>query len=245
MLTVPRPARARVAQMRDTGTDAGITLTELLVTMVLMSIVSALALTWLLGSSNSNTKTTNSGFATSDARNVLQSWPALLRVADSPYNAPAALAASGSPTPAATTGAPGDSTGRFLAISPTSLTFNADVGNRAPCSTACARTDTTQVTLALTNGALTQKLVTSSGTNAITFVRTGATTGACLFTAYDVDGNSLGCDPSTTPLASIARIDLTFSVTPDNSGTKQTFSTSTAITGTFAPIVSTATAASP
>ena len=238
--------RARLDRARRTGVDAGVTLTELLVSMGLMLIVATLALGWLIGENTSDTKTTNSTFALSDARNLLQAWPALLRVADSPSGGYTSVQSSGS-TAAATTVAPGQSTGRFLAISTTSITFNADVGNRASCTTNCARGATTQVTLALSNGALTQTLVTNGTTKTMTYVRSGAAllpaSGSCLFTAYSPSGTMLGC-ASSLPLGTIASITLAFTVTPDQSGTTQTYSTSTAITGSFAPAVATATATS-
>lgn len=236
--------RHRLDQARSTGSDAGITLVELLVTMVLMTIVSGLALSWLIGENTTDTKTQNSSFAAGDARTVLQAWPALLQVADSPWYGQTSLPASGSPTPSPTaTLDPGTDTGRFLAISGNSITFNADIANApaSTCSDACPRSKpTSQVTLALTNGALTQTIVQSGAAQkSITFVRSGATlASACLFTAFDAFGNSLGCDPTTTPLGSVARIVLAFTVTPDLKGTPQTYQTSTTITGTFAPIVS-------
>lgn len=245
MLTV----RQRLATMRRTGVDAGITLTELLVTMVLMTIVMGLALSWFLGESSTDTKTQNSSFAQGGARTVLQSWPALLQVADSPWYGRTALPASGSPTPSPTaTLAPGLDTGRFLAITANSITFNADLAN-APssnCGDSCQRSaPTSQVTLALSNGALTQTIVQSgAATKSITLVRTGAAlANTCLFSAYDSAGTALSCT-SATPLGSIARVVLAFTVTPDLNGTPQTYQTSIGITGQFAPEVSSSATAS-
>jgi prepilin-type N-terminal cleavage/methylation domain-containing protein len=237
--------RRRLALARATGPDAGITLVELMVTIVLMSIVSALALTWLLGESKTDTKTQNSTFTTSAARNVLDAWSALLRVADVPSNGYASIAASGAPAPAPTTVAPGaSSVGRFLAIGTRSITFNADVANApsSTCAGSCLRGGTTQVTLSLTaGGAMTQQLVQQgSATKSVTLVSSGAastSSNGCLFSTFDVNGNALGCGP-TTPLASIARVSLAFAVTPPLNGTAQSFQSSTVITGIFAPLVS-------
>jgi prepilin-type N-terminal cleavage/methylation domain-containing protein len=239
--------RRRLELVRRAGTDAGITLVELMVTMVLMSIVSALALNWLLGENKTDTKTQNAAFTTSSARTVLDAWPALLRVADVPSNGYTALAASGAPAPTLTTVAPGTtSTGRFLAISSTSITFNADVAN-APsttCGATCLRGNTTQVTLSLTGGAMTQQLVQQgSATKRITLVPKGAAlAGTCLFSTFDAAGNALGCDANTA-LGSIARVSLAFAITPTTGGAPQTFQTSALITGTFGqPATPTATA---
>jgi type II secretory pathway pseudopilin PulG len=249
--------RRRLELARRPGPDAGITLVELMVTMVLMTIVSALALTWLIGESKTDTKTQNSTLATSSARNVLDAWSALLRVADVPSNGYASLAASGAPAPTLTTIVPGSvSTGRFLAITATSITFNADVANApaATCAATCLRTSTTQVTLALTGGAMKQQLVQQgSPTKAITLLSSGAAVANnspstsrnynCLFSTFDLNGNALGCD-ANTPLGAVARITLGFAVTPVH-GTAQTFQTSSVVTGTVDSLVSASATATP
>jgi type II secretory pathway pseudopilin PulG len=249
MLTATNALRRVRARVHGDDPEAGISLTELIVTMSLMSIVAALALNWLLGATSASTKTTNSSFATSDARNVLLSWPALLRVADAPLT-------SSSTSPAPPVSGAGTSTNRFQSITPTSISFNADLGNRpTSCTPGCSRGPTTLVTLSIVpvtvGGTATNKLVqtltTSTGkVSSVTVVASGAgrvpnatgTGSACLFTTYDQNGNKLNPSCSTsTPLASIARVDLAFTVTPTDGstvgGTLQTFQTSTQITGTF------------
>jgi hypothetical protein len=76
-----RVIRRRARAVVDTG-DAGITLMELIVAMVLNVIIGAMTVGILLSINNSSTNSTDRTVNTAGARNTIQDWTALLRVAD-------------------------------------------------------------------------------------------------------------------------------------------------------------------
>lgn len=215
-----RELRRRRAVLRG---DAGITLTELVVTMSLMSIVGALSLTWFLNSTTITTRTIDAAQTTAGARNAVTAWAGLLQVADSR--------------------SPGGADDRITALTPTSITFDADLDNRPTCTTApCPTTATTPVTLALvtstsgstTTSQLVQTIVRASGPTRLVQVPAGVTAGACLFRPYDATGAALGCSGLTVAQrASITRVDIAFTVTPPT-GPVQTYRTSVAVPGSTA-----------
>ena len=221
--------RRRFARVRG---DDGITLVELIVTMSLMSIVGALSLTFFLGSSTTNARTIDAAQTASGARNAVTAWSGLLQVADSTN--------------------PGGTDDRITALTPTSITFAADLNNRPACTTApCPTTATTPVTLALvstTSGAkttsqLVQTIARTSGSStliqvlsgaAVAPVPVGATYTPCLFRPFDATGTALPCTGLTVAQrASITRIDIAFTVTPPT-GSVQTYRTSVAVPGSTA-----------
>ena len=212
--------------------DDGITLTELVVTMTLMSIVGALSLSFFLGSSASNARTIDSAQTASGARNAVTAWSGLLQVADSTN--------------------PGGTDDRITALTPTSITFAADLDNRPTCSAApCPTTATTPVTLALvsttsgttTTTQLVQTIARTSGSSkliqvpagaALAPVPVGSSFGQCLFRPYDLTGTALPCTGLTVAQrSSITRIDIAFTVTP-KTGPVQTYRTSVAVPGSTA-----------
>ena len=79
-----------------------------------------MAMAWFLGASDASTATTDADLGTASARNALQTWAALLRVAGSPTD-------------------PGSGTGRITSLSATSITFNAYRSGTATCTSALHR----------------------------------------------------------------------------------------------------------
>jgi Tfp pilus assembly protein PilW len=78
------PARVigrRSRAVRDTH-DAGITLMELLVAMVINLIIGTLTVSIFLAVNNSSNNSVDRAVSTANARNTIQAWTALLRVAD-------------------------------------------------------------------------------------------------------------------------------------------------------------------
>lgn len=220
MLT-PQPyrGRARFGRARPTG-DAGITLTELVVTMSLMSIVAALALTSLLGTNDISTRTTEAGLGTASARTTMGSWTGLLHVAV--ISDPAAPDV------------------RALTITPTAISFRAQLASLPSCTDACATGAATAVTLA-------QRTVTEDGPATVQLVETlgvgdtartrvlvpsgVAVDGGCLFHPYAFDGTDLTCKPMTAiDSAKVGRVDIAFTVT-DAAGRVQKFRSSAKLPG--------------
>jgi hypothetical protein len=73
--------RRRLHEVRRSG-DAGITLMELVVAMVLSVLVGALTISIFIQVSNSTDNSSDRSFSTATARNTIQDWTAFLRVAD-------------------------------------------------------------------------------------------------------------------------------------------------------------------
>jgi prepilin-type N-terminal cleavage/methylation domain-containing protein len=193
--------RGRIARA---GAEAGLTLIELVVAMVIASLLGSMAMAWFIGASDASTATTDADLGTASARNALQTWAALLHVAGSPSD-------------------PGSGTDRITDLSATSITFNAYVGGD-DCTAACDGFATRPVTLAMSGPDCglsvpknCQLVETGAGTGPSAtdvIVPNGVSAGDCLFTAYDGDGADLGCTAlSPEALASVTRIDLAFAVT--------------------------------
>ena len=120
--------------------DDGVTLVELVVGMVLMTIVGAAALSFFVGTTHADSATQDRTIATSQARNALSSWTELLRVADSSSNA-------------------GTNQDRFEKIGPTDAIFYADLATRNSAANP-ASNDTnapTKIWLSLSGGKLIEK----------------------------------------------------------------------------------------
>jgi prepilin-type N-terminal cleavage/methylation domain-containing protein len=211
------------ALIRDEGNDAGMTLMELVVAMTLMTIIGAMALGFFLGMNRADTRTVDANIATASARNALQSWTALLRLADSPVQ-------------------PGSSANRFVELTPTKVVFYADLDNRSSCALSCAeRTAPTLVSLSLDGSGADAQLVetryldgTPSASADRILVPGAAASSGWLFTPYDSLGVPLndGTALTTAQLAKIARVDIAFAV-QEPSGGSQSFRSSAAITGTI------------
>jgi prepilin-type N-terminal cleavage/methylation domain-containing protein len=207
--------RSRLAADRE----AGFTLMEMVVAMVIATILGAAATTWFIGVSDASTHTVDSDLGTASARNVLQVWAALLRVAGSPTD-------------------PGTGTGRITNLSATSITFHAYQASGS-CTGACSDFATETVTFAMSgstcgtsspsNCTLTDTVATSSTSTTSIDVTGGVSAGSCLFTAYDDTGANLGCTGlSSTQLADVTRIGLAFAITTD--GHTRNFQTSATFT---------------
>jgi type II secretory pathway component PulJ len=135
MLTVLRDRIRRV-----TNDDAGVTLIELLVAMVLSTLVGAMTLLTFLGASSASSATGDRMSGTASARTTLQQWQALIQVADA---APAGL----------TSCSTGATSHRFEWIGMDDILFYANVGNR-PTDGSCAAPD--MFWLAMRDGTLLQ-----------------------------------------------------------------------------------------
>ena len=193
--------RRRVAGRRP---DAGVTLIELLVAMTLATLFGSFAMVWFLGASDASTATTSADLGTASARNALQTWAALLRVAGSSSD-------------------PGSGTDRIVSLSATSITFNAYT-NGGACTDVCTGFTTKTVTLAMTgtgcgsssptNCQLVETGTGSSPSASYVVVSSGVSAGSCLFTPYTSSGSALGCTGlSPAQLASVTSVQLAFSVT--------------------------------
>ena len=223
---------ARVRQARASS-DAGITLMELVISMALMTLLGTMAIVFFVDMNSASSKTVDANLSTANARNALESWVSLIRLADSPASA-------------------GSASGRFEKITPTEVLFYADLGNRS-CTPTCTTGHPTKIDLAIVGSDLveTHYLYANgaySATPSITrHVATGITTNGTLFTPYVVGnpptsvrlalcpGGASGLCTGTTGadayLNTVVRIDIRFSVTQNSADTAQVFSSSASITG--------------
>lgn len=220
------------------GADAGVTLIELMVGMVLAMIVGALTLSFFLTMDRASNDTVDSNVTTASARNVIEAWTRLLSLADSPQTA-------------------GDSAGRFEQITPTSVVFYANMNNNRS-STSGVRTAPTKVSLSLENGDLVERdyapqsqlapsTYPSTPTRTMHVASDIVTATGWLFAPYRAgDPPTLVeptyCNGDTAPglcagdaaadaiLPTINRIDIAFSVQASD-GTTQNYQSSAVITG--------------
>jgi type II secretory pathway pseudopilin PulG len=216
------------------------TLVELIVAMTLGTIIAAAALSVFMGTITSTTHTSNTVINAAQARNVLQSWSEMIRVADSPDGA-------------------GTSSGRFGQVGPSTAIFYADLANRSGATAVGAPT---MVQLALTNGQVVQSQYTATnGAAPYTYPSTPTSTQilmgcpptttsngcatpgqvtALTFTAYYPNS---GCsttdltsadlctiDPAATPsLQDAVAVGISITVAPADGGASQSFSTLAAV----------------
>lgn len=226
---------------RDTdtsGRDAGVTLIDLVVGMVLAMIVGALTLSFFISMNRASNDTVDSNVTTASARNVVEAWTRLLSLADSPKTA-------------------GDSVGRLEQITPTSVVFYANMNNNRSTATGL-RTAPTKVSLSLENGDLVERdyaplsqvapsTYPSVPTRTLHVAGNVVTATGWLFAPYRVgDPPTLVepnyCNGDTAPglcagdaaadavLPTINRIDIEFGVETSH-GTAQTYTSSAVITG--------------
>lgn len=198
--------------------DAGITLTELLVTMGLMSVVGALALGVLVNATATTDRATEGSLAGSESRTALLSWTQVLQTAVAP-----------DPTQPAST------TVRRLVVTPTSLEVDTQLGNKPSCSDTCTTGAVTRARLELrtttvdgrSTGQLVQTLTTAESSSSVVLVSRGASAGPCLFTLVG-RGLPSSCGSATVPLRDpldVRRVDIAFTLTP-SSGPAQSYRTS-------------------
>ena len=228
MLTALAPRLHRVRQ----GDDAGTTLMELVVSMTLMTIIGSMAMIFFVSMNTATGKTSGVNQSTAGARTVLDSWTSLLRVADS-------------------TIAPGSAAGRILLLTPTEITFYADVNNRTCSSTCSAEANPTKIDLSLAGGQLVEKRYVYSGgaypsTPTTTDVlASGASASGWLFTPY-VNGNPpTATTPNLCPagtaglctgtagadavLGTVVRVDIAFTIQSSSGDAPQTYAASAAL----------------
>lgn len=226
--------------------DAGMTVIELVVAMVLTTIVAAMSLAFFVNSLGASTTTTNTTTDTSLARNTLDSWTALIRLADSPQVS-------------------GTSADRFEQIGPSDLVFYANINNRTALG---ARTAPVKIWLSYTGSQLIERRYLADNPNAdptistptystypntpvSTTIKVGCASGtttcatpgavsAASFTAYYTKtgclsgnlsaGNLCTVDPAATPsLQDAVAVGISISITAPGGNTTQTFTSLAAI----------------
>lgn len=167
--------RNRLRRVRASA-DAGISLPELLMTMVLTSILGAITLMLFLAVDKSTSTTSDRSINAAKARNVLQSWSSYLQVSDGPTQ--------------------GSALNRFEWFTPTSVLFYADLYNRSQAASS-APTAPTLVWLRLDTG---KQLVEEQFTPIPTTfpaawkscrILGGGVSATKLFTAYGSTSNDL------------------------------------------------------
>lgn len=210
--------------MRHEAPDAGISLAELIVTMTLMSIVGAMALGWMLGSTTATSRTTESSIDTARARTAVDTWSAMLGVM----------------SPVATPNQ------RQLAVTATTISFRAQLDTKpsACATTSCPTSAATTVELGIDDatGDLVQVITRAdSSPDRVVLVPSDTAPrprGTCLFSLYLADGSLLSSAPgvprctglTAADLDTVARVDFAFVLTPQGD-TAQTYGTSVALPG--------------
>lgn len=222
------------SRLASTTGDSGISLSELLVTMGLMTIAGSMATAFLVTSSKASNMTLERGYNVSQARLTLDSWTNLLKVTDSIY-------------------APGSKKGQFVRITPTEIKFYASLNNRDNAGFGTP----TLVDLSLENGELVERHY-DGATGALRSTRnlaSGAAATGWVFTPYagtsklplteqdclsgsaHVDGfcgafdsASSGTAAGETQLETVTRVDIAFTVT-DHANLAPTSFTSSAWIG--------------
>ena len=186
-----RLIRARMQAIRERGADAGITLMELLVAMVLNSIIGALTLILFVAVDDSSGASTDRAVNTASARNAIQSWTAYLRVADG------------------TT--PGVITNRFEWLTSNDILFYADLFNRTATDAGvpAVQPPTMMWLRRDSKGALVEEqfpynaIAGQAPSQCRTLVPSVSTTAGALFTPFDSSGTplttgSLGTAPASS-----------------------------------------------
>lgn len=120
--------------------DAGLTLVELLVAMVLSTLVGAMTLLTFIGASSASSATGDRMTGTADARTTLQQWQSLIQVADTAPTGPTDCSS-------------GTTSHRFEWIGMDDILFYANVDNR-PSDGSCTAPD--MYWLAMRDGTLLQ-----------------------------------------------------------------------------------------
>lgn len=185
------PARVISRRMRAlrAGGDAGITLMELLVAMVINVIIGALTVGIFLSVNDSSNNSVDRAVGTANARNTIQAWTALLRVADGKTA--------------------GIGTNRIEWLTSKDMLFYADLKNRTTTNLTVTGPPT-MVWLRLdSNNVLIQEQFTSTaaaGTAPSVCLRlagTVSTPAAPLFTPFDTNGAAMtSLDLGAAPAAS-------------------------------------------
>lgn len=169
--------RARVRRVRSSA-DAGISLLELMMSMVLTSILGAITLMLFIAVDKSTSTTTDRAVNAAKARNVLQAWSSYLQVSDGP-TAGAAL-------------------NRFEWFTPSSVLFYADLYNRSGSAGSLGTTSAPKLVWLRLDSAkqLVEEQFTPIPTSFPASWKTcrilgGGVSATKLFTAYGSQGNDL------------------------------------------------------
>jgi len=174
--------------------DDGMTLMELVVAMAVSAILAVMAGYFFIGTSNTSTAATEQSLQTSQARDALQQWTQLIRVADSPSQA-------------------GIPYGRITgSVGPSSLTFWAALGNRVNTSAAGGLSS---VTLTMAGGKLSQTITDPSGTKttrillgcAATYASSCASGGQVVSGRFTPYYTGTGCPAASLTAAGLCVID--------------------------------------
>jgi hypothetical protein len=221
------------------GDDKGVSLIELVVSMVLMTVIGTMTLTFFVSMNSADTKTVDTNIGTGGARTVLEAWTRMLTLADSPTSA-------------------GISSGRFQQITPTTAIFYSNMNVNRATSTG-VRTAPMKVFLSLENGQLVERDYAPLSSTAPSsypgsptrtrYLLNDVTTSGWLFAPYAVGtppaisepndcsagaaGLCAGSADADAILPTIVRVDINFTVAPA-SGLSQSFSSSAVITGSTA-----------
>jgi hypothetical protein len=179
-------ARLRAAL---SGSDSGITLTELIVTMGLSTLIGAMTLGVVVAIDSSSASTTDRTISSSSARTTIQAWTGYLRVTD---GSTAGLRSN-----------------RVEWLTDKDMLFYADLGNRS-MNTVATTSPPTMVWLRLdTTGSLVEELFTSTAASGASptacriLVYNVTTPSTALFTGVDASGASLSTQNlGTAPTAS-------------------------------------------
>lgn len=202
MLTRRRWAvRLRALRCRLGVDDRGVTLAELMVSMILTTILGTMAVLFFVGASHAGYKTVLTNQNSGDARLTLDSWTSMLRVAGWLD--------------------PSLQTDRFEEITSTKIVFYANLNNRSTAvgGSFTAPSPTTKVALLLREGAagtgvgqLVEVIFQADNTTVQSVRQLGfnakATNGTPIFQPYSrigspLDLTQLGCLSGTTPTAGL------------------------------------------
>jgi type II secretory pathway pseudopilin PulG len=224
----------RWRELRTQPRDAGMTLTELLVGMGLMTIIGGMCVSFFAAMLTQTSRTTDASFTTANARTAMRTITTALQLADTP------------------TSQPGYSTDRFVTITATSVTFYSNVTDNRPAPASGSappnRTAPAEVVVQVTGGELlesTYEPVTPTSacpapggyqanyscSHVSTVVLLSKLGNSDVFTyCTDATDPSVSCTPATTG-ASVAAVGVKL-VIPGLSGeTAQTMQSTVSITG--------------
>jgi Tfp pilus assembly protein PilW len=215
----------RLQALRAAPRDAGVTLTELMVGMGLMTIIGIMGVNFVVSASSQTSRTLDASFATANGRTAMSTIVSELRLAD---------------TPTAQAGYP---TGRFQTMAPGSIVFYANLATTARTGSA-TRNPPAMVSISATGGKLVQKLywpksATIPSDYTTNYATTPSSTNVLLNTLGNVDVFTYcttATDPATTCTSttvgeSVASVGIKL-VMPGLTGeTTQTLQSTVAITG--------------
>ncbi|SOD74773.1 type II secretory pathway component PulJ [Jatrophihabitans sp. GAS493] len=151
----------------QSGAESGMTLMELVVSMGLATLLGAMTLAFFISSNTAASRTVTANISSASARDALDSWTQLIRVADTPAYDPTHVVLNS--VAQDVDARQGDS---IVYLDATNLVFYANVGNRG--STTGSRASSTKMWLALENGSLIERSYPDTPANAGGYDASGA-----------------------------------------------------------------------